>query len=134
MESKIGDNIDNNMIAQNLGTNQIFLPKNSMPSIPLAQPPVQQVQQQAAQNNVPVQTAVPVQTPVATNQLPVSNNYFNIFGIELSKNTLYIIVAFLILVCVYYYYFKSLKRVKTEKKSKKKSKKAKVEESSEDSE
>jgi hypothetical protein len=43
MESKIGDNIDNNMIAQNLGTNQIFLPKNSMPSIPLAQPPVQQV-------------------------------------------------------------------------------------------
>ena len=134
MESKIGDNIDNNMIAQNLGTNQIFLPKNSMPSIPLAQPPVQQVSQQAAQNNVPVQTAVPVQTPVATNQLPVSNNYFNIFGIELSKNTLYIIVAFLILVCVYYYYFKSLKRVKTEKKSKKKSKKAKVEESSEDSE
>jgi len=129
MESKIGDNIDNNMIAQNLGTNQIFLPKNSVPSIPVTQPVAQPVAQLVAQsqNIAPVQT----QTPVAT---PVLNNYFNIFGVEISKNTLYIIIVFLILVSVYYYYFKSIKTVKNEKKSKKKSKKAKVEESSEESE
>ncbi len=127
MESKLADNIDNNIIAQNLGTNQIFLPKNSVPSIPNGAPNVNLPEVNA---QAPVQTTLNQPTPAS---VPVisGNNYINLFGLELSKTTLYIILAFLALVAIYIYYTKSSKNDK--KKSKKKSKKVKDNESSEES-
>ncbi len=127
MESKLGDNIDNSVIAQNLGTNQIFLPKNSVPAIP--QP---QVSAPVINNNIaPAALTVPeVQNNLTT---VVSNNsYFNIFGVEISRNTLYIAIAFLVLIGIYYYYTKSnnTSKDKEEKKQKKSKKKVKSEDSS----
>ncbi len=130
MESKLGDNIDNNVIAQNLGTNQIFLPKNSVQAIPTTQ--AAEVKLNPIPENQPVANqAAPVNT---LSVVPVTGGYYNIFGVELSKNTVYIILVFLLLIGVYCY-FKYSKNTKTDKKkSKKKSKKVKEEESSEESE
>jgi hypothetical protein len=126
MESKLGDNIDNNAIAQNLGTNQIFLPKNSVQAIPQTNNDV------AKLNTVPENATVANNQPVPVQSVVPVGNYYNIFGVELSKTTLYVILAFLVLVGVYCY-FKYSKSTKTDKKkSKKKSKKAKEEESSDE--
>ena len=77
MDSKLGDNIDNSLIAQSLGNNQIFLPKNSVPQLGqhFAAPPQyapQQVvsqpaitQPQITQSTIPQQMSlqVPQQVP-----------------------------------------------------------------------
>ena len=78
--------IDNNPIAQNVGNNQIFLPKNSVPVQPVAN----------ANANIAQEANI--------NQLSISNsNYYTLFGVEVSKTTIYIIVLFLIVIAGYYY-------------------------------
>lgn len=118
MESKLGDNIDNNVIAQNLGTNQIFLPKNSANTGNTAPQPV------AGSNG---DVAVPPAGAGLSAEPPAINvSYFNLFGYEISKTTLYIAIAFLVLVGVYYYYVKSKSKPEEPKsESQKKSKKLK---------
>lgn len=95
MESKLGDNIgDAGVVAQSLGTvsnNQVFLPKTTLQT-----------------NVVPESLPVPVST----------GSYFSIFGFELSKTTVFILLALLVLVGIYYYYSK-YKKVDNKKKTKK---------------
>ena len=114
MESKLGDNIDNNAIAQNLGTNQIFLSKNSVnTSAPAAPQPVA-----GSSGDVvvaPAGSGLSAEAPVS------SLSYFNLFGYEISKTTVYIAIAFLVLVGVYYYYVKSKSQPEEPKSDKKKS-------------
>ena len=126
MESKLGDNIDNNVIAQNVGTNQIFLPKNSAPAI-------------GAQTTGNVPVVVNATVPSGNTQLsvqapsPVSSSYFNLFGVEVSKTTIYIAIVFLLLVGVYYYYTKNNTKVSEDKEDDKKKKKKKDKKSKDDS-
>ena len=98
MESKLGHEIEENMISQNLanikdikdikdGANQIFLPKNSVAAI-----------NSNATNAAPTGTQLAV--PVAAN----ANNYFKLFGCEISRTTLYVVVAFIVIIGGYYYY------------------------------
>jgi preprotein translocase subunit SecG len=115
MESKLGDNIDNNVIAQNVGNNQIFLPKNSVPAQPSGNAPV-------------VNNAI---DNVNSNQAPALNvsvstgSYYNLFGVEVSKTTVYIAVVFILLVGVYYYYTKNNTKPTEDKEDDKKKKKRK---------
>jgi len=107
MENKMEEIINNNPIAENVGNNQIFLPKNSVPVQPVAN------------------TNANVAPDANINQLSVSNsNYYTLFGIEVSKTTIYIIVLFLIVVAGYYYY-KNRSQEDDKKKKKKKDKKSK---------
>lgn len=138
MESKLGDNLNtNNAIAQSLGTganganNDIFLPKNSLPSIP--QPTAQAPESgQVVNATVPVQ---PADTNLAlSNITPSTNNFFTLFGYDVPKKTIYLIVGFIILIAVYMYYNKMAKskaaeEEKTKEKEKEKEKDKKKEKS-----
>ena len=114
--------IDNNPIAQNVGNNQIFLPKNSVPA----------VSNNNAINNNPIENIA----QDANNQLSATNgNYYNLFGMTVSKTTIYIIVLFLILIGIYIYFKNKAPKKSKEsidskddkKKNKKKNKKSKDE-------
>jgi hypothetical protein len=123
MESKLGDNIDNNVIAQNVGNNQIFLPKNSVPAQPSGTAPsINNAVDNVNSNQAPVITA-----PVST------GTYYNLFGVEVSKTTVYITVVFLLLVGVYYYYTKSNTKLSEDKDDDKKKKKKKDKKSKDES-
>ena len=100
MENKMGE-IINNPIAENVGNSQIFLPKNSVPVQPVAN---------AIENAV---------QDVNNNQLSVpAGNYYTLFGMSISKTTIYIIILFLI-VSGGYYYIKNKAPVDNKKKNKK---------------
>ena len=95
--------IINNPIAENVGNSQIFLPKNSVPVQPVA-------------NANAIENAV---QDVNNNQLSVpAGNYYTLFGMSISKTTIYIIILFLI-VSGGYYYIKNKAPTDDKKKNKK---------------
>ena len=47
-----------------------------------------------------------IATPDLTPQLPQSNDFYSIFGFQISKTTIYILIAFIIIVVVYIIYSK----------------------------
>ncbi len=113
-------NMETNPIAQNVGNNQIFLPKNSVPAMP----------QTGAGNNLnnPIDNLNQQQVASTLLNQTTTSTYYNLFGMEISKTTLYIAIVFLLFVCVYYYYNKNKSKASDEtdkKKKKKKDKKAK---------
>lgn len=59
-------------------------------------------------SNNPVQNAgAPMRDPVVQNpvpEVPVSSDYYSIFGFQLSKTTVYIIIAFIVIIALYYLY------------------------------
>lgn len=120
MESKLADNIDNNAIAQNVGSNtqQIFMPKNTPVQAPVA----------AAGGNI--QNGAPTLS-VTVPEVGMLSGHISLFGYEISKMTLLILVIFVAIVSLYFYYNKksnsgdSEDSSKSDKKSKKKQKKSK---------
>jgi hypothetical protein len=122
MESKLADNIDNNAIAQNVGSNtqQIFMPKNTPVHAPVA----------AVGANI--QNGAPTLS-VTVPEVGMLSGHISLFGYEISKMTLLILVIFVAIVSFYFYYNKksnsnssdSEESSKSDKKSKKNKKKSK---------
>ncbi len=120
MESKLADNIDNNAIAQNVGSNtqQIFMPKNTPVQAPVA----------AAGANI--QNGAPTLS-VTVPEVGMLSGHISLFGYEISKMTLLILVIFAAIVSLYFYFNKksnsgdSEDSSKSDKKSKKNKKKSK---------
>ena len=117
MEAKLADNIDNNVIAQNVGTNtqQIFMPKNTPVQAPVA----------AGTNIQNGQPTLSVTVP----EVGMLSGHVSLLGYEISKMTLLIVLVFLAIVGIYFYYNKKSSSTnneedsKTDKKKSKKSKK-----------
>jgi len=134
MESKLGDNLNNNAIAQSLASgsntnNDIFLPKNSVPSIP-----VNQVPQPVANSAQPVGVSVPTQLTNAPVTNVVSDNFYSLFGYEVPKKTMYLLVGFVVLVAVYLYYTKMSKSKASDEDNSDKEKPSKEKEKKKDKE
>ncbi len=93
-------------LGENLSNNSVFLPKNSLPAIPENAT----LNIQNAINNNPVVEAVnnaaKIVETIAPNNSVASADYFSLFGFELSKTTLYILVGLILLVGLYYYFTK----------------------------
>lgn len=117
MEAKLADNIDNNVIAQNVGTTtqQIFMPKNTPVQAPVAA-------------GINIQNGQPTLS-VTVPEVGMLSGHVSLFGYEVSKMTLLIVLVFLAIVGIYFYYNKKSSSTdneedcKTDKKKSKKSKK-----------
>lgn len=133
MESRLADNIDNNLIAQNVGNNQLFLPKNqgilhSGPQQLVSNVGTNQIF--LPKNSVPSQLNSGI--PNVINNSPqiqgieiTPNTYYKLFGFEISKSTMYIAIVFILLVSIYYYYTKNNTKISESKENDKKKKKKK---------
>lgn len=93
-------------LGENLSSNSVFLPKNSLPAIP--ENAVLNIQNAVSNNPVveAVNNAAKIVETIAPNTPSVSSDYFSLFGFELSKTTIYIFIGLLLLVGIYFYFTK----------------------------
>jgi hypothetical protein len=70
----------------------VSFPALEASTIPIAEPEIMN----ESNENLPI--------VAATSSVLIANNYYNIYGIEFAKSTLYISVIFLLLLCIYFIY------------------------------